>query len=791
MDGASPIQAYLAGNIGEDELLAQVDRVLADGSVIDRAALLDDWRTKSGRIRASSIRDQLNARVQAFAWSESEDEDTINVPSAGARVLQAGDVLAHRFVIQEKLGSGGMGSVFKARDLRREEAQDRHPYVAVKTLNVELLRREDSLKILQREARKAQSLSHPNIVRVYDFDRDGQTIFPTMELLEGLSLEAMIRANGLTGTTPQQALPILQQVASALEFAHAEGIVHSDLKPANVLILSNGRVKVIDFGIARAVPTPGLHTMDRTTFDVQALGALTPAYASAEMIEGLDPDPRDDVFAFACIAYELLTGTHPFGRTPALAARAANLQPRKPARLSASQWRALQGGLELERSKRTASPARLIAAMQGKPVIWQSRGFAIQAGAGFVVLAMLVGLWVTFAHRTGSAPDQNAPPQAADRQQSGGEREAAKQQQGEEAAAQRLAQQQAEEAAAQRLAQQQAQEEAARRQAQQQAEEEAARRLAQQQADEAAARRLAQQQADEAAKRQVQQQSAEVLGQADIAELQRLLNAIGLNVGTPNGKAGPRTQEMARAFQSAIGEPGNGELTPGLLDSLRRARPSADAKAKGVFSLAAGASRARRTGDAIRLYEVGLIFAPADSDALLALGDLYRDRNDYEAARRHYELLQRNGGSAANLARQRLAALPRQQETPTNRTEPAAPDMTASRAQAGSSAPQTTGRAQLDRPFDGVYAGTPQVLGYSSPNCVAGTMRLEVRNGKLAFTRDRQVAVASDGTFSGTNAIGVPPVVQFWTGKIAGDSMNADVKDPACTYHISLKKVSQ
>ena len=277
MDGASPIEAYLAGNIGEDELLAQVDRVLADGSVIDRAALLDDWRTKSGRIRASGIRDQLNARVQAFSWSESEEEDTISRPPAGARALQAGDVLAHRFVIQEKLGSGGMGSVFKARDLRREEAQDRHPYVAVKTLNVDLLRREDSLKILQREARKAQSLSHPNIVRVYDFDRDGQTIFLTMELLEGLSLEAMIRANGLTGTTPQQALPILEQVASALEFAHAEGIVHSDLKPANVLILSNGRVKVIDFGIARAVPTPGLHTMDRTTFDVQALGALTPA----------------------------------------------------------------------------------------------------------------------------------------------------------------------------------------------------------------------------------------------------------------------------------------------------------------------------------------------------------------------------------------------------------------------------------------------------------------------------------------------------------------------------------
>src|SRR5689334_2678627 len=104
MDGGSPIQAYLAGDIGEDELLAQVDRVLADGSIIDRAALLNDWKTKSGRIRAASIRDQLNARVQALAWPEFDDDDTISGPS-GPWVLKAGDVLARRFVIQERIGS--------------------------------------------------------------------------------------------------------------------------------------------------------------------------------------------------------------------------------------------------------------------------------------------------------------------------------------------------------------------------------------------------------------------------------------------------------------------------------------------------------------------------------------------------------------------------------------------------------------------------------------------------------------------------------------------------------------
>src|SRR5690242_10776146 len=112
MDGGSPIQAYLSGAIGEDELLVQVDRVLADGSVIDRAALLNDWRTKSGRIRAQAIRDQLSIRVQALSWSDQDDDDTVSRPPIGARVLKSGDMLVNRFVIEAKLGSGGMGSVF-------------------------------------------------------------------------------------------------------------------------------------------------------------------------------------------------------------------------------------------------------------------------------------------------------------------------------------------------------------------------------------------------------------------------------------------------------------------------------------------------------------------------------------------------------------------------------------------------------------------------------------------------------------------------------------------------------
>ena len=231
---------------------------------------MSDWRTKSGRIVASETRRKLDAIVQPLTWVTPGNSDA-EVASEPTRPLQPGDILANRFIIEARIGAGGMSTVFKARDLRREEARDRHPYVAVKTLNADILQREDSLQILQREAKKAQGLSHPNIVRVFDFDRDGSTLFITMELLEGPSLEEIIRENGLLGARLASLLPILRQVASALAFAHAEEIVHSDLKPANIIILSSGRVKVIDFGISRAIPIPNQQTLDRTTFNVHAL----------------------------------------------------------------------------------------------------------------------------------------------------------------------------------------------------------------------------------------------------------------------------------------------------------------------------------------------------------------------------------------------------------------------------------------------------------------------------------------------------------------------------------------
>jgi serine/threonine protein kinase len=271
-------------------------------------------------------------------------------------IKTTGDVLNNRFELKECVGSGGMSTVYKAIDRRRVEANDRNPYVAVKVLNLEFRTHPSSLMALQRETKKCQSLAHPNIVRVYDFDRDGATVYMTLEYLCGVSLGRKLGASGFKGMPRDEALRIINDVGKALSFAHDFGIVHADFKPANVFITENGKVKVIDFGIARAFHKKDDATnMEATRFDAGSLGALTPTYASPEMFEHLEPDPRDDIYALACTAFEMLTGRHPFGRLQATAARDGGLHLKHHQALTWGQFRALKHALEFDREKRTSS----------------------------------------------------------------------------------------------------------------------------------------------------------------------------------------------------------------------------------------------------------------------------------------------------------------------------------------------------------------------------------------------------------------------------------------------------
>lgn len=278
-------------------------------------------------------------------------------------------ILKERFVLESVLGAGGMGIVYKAKDLLKVEAQDRDPYVAIKVLSEEFKAHPEAFISLQRESRKSQRIAHPNIVNVFDFDRDGDTVFMTMEFMDGHPLDQLIRKYKSTGLPTDDAWEIIKGMASALSHAHAEKIIHSDFKPGNVFVTQRGLAKVFDFGIARAVSKVEYlddNPEDKTVFDAGNLGALTPAYASLEMLEGEEPDIRDDIYALGCVAYELFTGSHPYNKVPADEAERQKLKPKRITNIKKHQWKAIEKAIAFRREDRIESVDKFAEAISPK-----------------------------------------------------------------------------------------------------------------------------------------------------------------------------------------------------------------------------------------------------------------------------------------------------------------------------------------------------------------------------------------------------------------------------------------
>lgn len=262
-------------------------------------------------------------------------------------VMQPGYVLKDRFQLEKKLGAGAMGAVFRAIDQRRVETQHHDPSVAIKLIAGNFAKDSRAFIALQRETDKSQTLAHPNIITVYDFDRDGDVFFMTMESLSGCTLEDYIKQG--EGSRKQR-LAYIEDMTNAIAYAHKRNIVHSDMKPQNVFVTEEGTLKVLDFGIARAVSV--IDNEEPQNKDANEIAGLTPTYASCEMFEKAEPHPSDDVYALGLIAYEMLTGEHPFGRKKATDAKAEGLRPKKINGLSGYQWKAIAKALAFDRANR-------------------------------------------------------------------------------------------------------------------------------------------------------------------------------------------------------------------------------------------------------------------------------------------------------------------------------------------------------------------------------------------------------------------------------------------------------
>ena len=211
------------------------------------------------------------------------------------------------YEIVARIGAGGMGDVYRARDTKLGRS------VAIKVLRVEFDHDPERLARFQREARLLASLNHPNIATIYGLEQSGGTQFLVMELVPGMTLAERLQAGPLDVA---EALAIAQQICAALESAHEQGVVHRDLKPANVEVMPDGRVKVLDFGLAKALTT-GLEQDPESgpTIAESQPGTIlgTPAYMSPEQARGKAVDKRTDIWAFGCVLYEMLRGQRAFG----------------------------------------------------------------------------------------------------------------------------------------------------------------------------------------------------------------------------------------------------------------------------------------------------------------------------------------------------------------------------------------------------------------------------------------------------------------------------------------------
>ncbi|HEX3397545.1 MAG TPA: protein kinase [Steroidobacteraceae bacterium] len=333
-------QYYRRGRI-ETEAFKTVKTALAE-SVLGRGSVPV---ARDVVVPARAEHADAHARTDAHMRIDAQPRiDESQSPEAVAEP-QSGSVLRRRYRIEAVVGQSSMGTLFQVLDEFRLETPGSQR-LAVKVLHAAVAKRAELLAELRREFQSLQMLSHPNIVRVFEFDRDGELVFFTMELLTGAPLSRVMQVRKLIPPERAQALALIRDVGVALAYAHSRGVVHGDLNLRNIFITGAGELRVLGFG--------GSHKTRQISgaSDHETLPFAAAAYASCQVLEGERADARDDVFALACVAYMLLSGDHPFSMKTAVEARDSRLKLQRPAGLSGRQWHALRAALRWEREQR-------------------------------------------------------------------------------------------------------------------------------------------------------------------------------------------------------------------------------------------------------------------------------------------------------------------------------------------------------------------------------------------------------------------------------------------------------
>ena len=304
-------------------------------------------------------------RATAAEPTEKMDRASDGLPQAGLGPLEPGMCLRDRYVLEYIIGQGAMGQVWKARDRFAEEARGKNPFIAIKVLLSDFERHPLAFAAMHREATRARDLAHPNVGTVYTLDRDERSgrAFIAMELLTGESLEHTIRRSREHRPPLKMLWPVIKGIAEGLAYAHDKGIVHSDFKPGNVFLTASGVPKILDFGIARAAKQ-GQAGQAQAPDDDSVFAGYTESYASPALLANEPAHTSDDVFALGIVVYELLTGTHPFGRRSARDARAEGMTPKPIPGVPRHEWRVIRKALAFERVERWADANAFLKALR-------------------------------------------------------------------------------------------------------------------------------------------------------------------------------------------------------------------------------------------------------------------------------------------------------------------------------------------------------------------------------------------------------------------------------------------